>query len=249
MAIRFAGALVAALCFASPAAFAAEPYKWSGWYAGLNAGGNWGQAEPSQLLSGAPLNVPRALLLSNIASQSYNTSGFTGGVHAGYNWQLGNSLLVGAEVDFGYFNSAGSKTFLGPVGGGPILLNQSVSTSWLSTVRPRVGFLLNNAHVYGTGGLALTNLRGAYSFLTPANERDVAEFSDIKLGWTVGGGIEFAFAKNWNVGAEYLYVKFDSISSNTRNVVVGLVAVPTVNTFNSVDLTANIARLRLNTKF
>lgn len=31
-------------------------------------------------------------------------------------------------------------------------------------------------------------------------------YSDTRWGWTAGGGVEWAFAPNWSIKAEYLYV-------------------------------------------
>ena len=45
-------------------------------------------------------------------------------------------------------------------------------------------------------------------------DSDGSDFSkqQVRFGWTVGGGIEYAFAPNWSVKLEYLHVKLQDSS-------------------------------------
>ena len=36
--------------------------------------------------------------------------------------------------------------------------------------------------------------------------------SDTKIGWTIGGGLEWAFAYNWSLKGEYLYYDLGTLS-------------------------------------
>jgi outer membrane immunogenic protein len=93
-------------------------------------------------------------------------------------------------------------------------VNQSVKTDWLFTARPRLGWANNNWLWYATGGLAVTELKYGNTFTdtySPAFE--TGSISKTKVGWTVGGGGEFALSNNWTVRAEYLYVDFGGVSS------------------------------------
>ncbi|SRR5579885_3485498 len=104
----FAVSLYAAgvLCVTTTA-FAAQPqpvYNWTGWYIGLNAGGNWGSSKTSTTFDPGPNQFPiiisyDATALATInpvgAPSRFDTSGFTGGIHGGYNWQSGNFLAGG----------------------------------------------------------------------------------------------------------------------------------------------------------
>jgi outer membrane immunogenic protein len=58
-------------------------------------------------------------------------------------------------------------------------------------------------------------------------------------GWTIGGGVEYAFADHWSAKAEYLYVRFPDKS---------VVASPIPYAFTLQD-SASIARVGINYRF
>jgi outer membrane immunogenic protein len=236
---------------AAPAAVAA--YNWTGWYVGLNAGGNWGQSQPSTApaIAGAFVGCPACVAdVASAGGQSFNTSGFTGGIFGGYNYQFGN-LLAGIEVDFQYFRSAGSNVVTANSAACPcnITIRSSMSTDWLFTARPRLGFVANNWLFYGTGGLAVTNLKANWSYaddFTSGAGSESASASSTKAGWAVGGGIETALPGNWLLGAEYLYVSFNNISAVSTNFAP---ATPGTVFSHSANLKSDIVRARLSMKF
>ena len=72
----------------------------------------------------------------------------------------------------------------------------SFNTDWLFTFRPRVGVTFGNALLYATGGLAVTNEKVTQT----SGVLNVATFnsslSETRLGWVVGGGLEYAVDRN-----------------------------------------------------
>ena len=50
-------------------------------------------------------------------------------------------------------------------------------------------------------------------------------FSGTRVGWTAGGGLEWLFAPNWSVKAEYLYYDLGSVTSNLTLTQINLLAV------------------------
>ncbi len=264
----FVAGIVAATCCGVPAIAADMPTKapvrqgidpifsWSGFYVGLNAGGNWGRAEASTTIGhigdyfgtcGVPICTDPFLAANR--SRSFNTNGFTGG----YNWQAGN-IVGGVEFDFQYFRSAGSLSVIAPFAGNDPLntrtVNSSISTDWLVTARPRLGVAANNWLFYGTGGLAVTRLKANWGYsdsVTVASENAAA--SATKTGWVVGGGVEVALPGSWLIGGEYLYVRFNGGVSGTGNIVRPGTPSDDVLNHTAGDLRSNIVRLRLNYKF
>ena len=241
--------------------------SWAGFYAGINAGGNWGTSSESLDVTsrggffGPPCFPPANVCGVNVVDvrnaglQKLNTSGFTGGGQVGYNWQTG-ATVFGVEADLNYFRGAGngSRTVgLGLVLGVPetVTVGESMSTDWLFTLRPRIGWAINNNWLlYATGGLAVTNLKAGWTFReTVFGNVAAGSASGTKAGWTVGAGVETKFSGGWGLGLEYLYVRFDNISG-TVPVVLPAGGGPVAQNFTeNADLQSNIVRAKLNYHF
>lgn len=197
---------------------------------------------------------------------SFSGSGFTGGVQAGYNWQYGNTV-VGLEADYGAFHFRGSQSVSAnyPVNVGAtgistaniFTVGTSAEANWLLTARGRIGWTVNpNILAYATGGLAVTQLQVANSFSDNfarggfPGASGGGSNSATKLGWALGGGLEWAFDKNWSAKVEYLYVDFSSVTVNsTITHPAASLAGYSQALSTSADLTAQIARVGINYKF
>ena len=243
--------------------------RFHGAYAGLNAGAAFGGTRfttAPNCVSNAADGVfcvmppdPSAVNGTAVAASGtgrMQSTGFTGGVQAGYNWQAG-TLLYGAEADFGAFSLRKSVTssgtfpfaFLGTGYG----VTESMNADWLATFRGRIGVTIRpDILLYATGGLALTQFRFTSSYRDNAIDATFpggtgfGSVSELRPGWTVGGGAQWAVNRTWSIRAEYLYVDFGSVS----------VAVPLSNTpaFTQVmqvgaELSAHIARVGLDYRF
>lgn len=227
--------------------------SWKGFYIGGNIGGKTsnhslaGSTAPcggfafSILSSGPPLNIrsDNGCYIRDVDIPTVNQAGnkvakpkgFTGGAQVGYNFQAGN-FVAGIEVDF---NSARqNKTVSGgdnyQVGSlvRPFEVTQTIKTDWLMTVRPRAGFSAGKTLIYGTGGLAVTNLNYQMKFedfppisTSSSNSKATADkmIKETKAGWTAGAGAEFKINDKWSVKGEYLYTQFNT-SGNTNNMSV-----------------------------
>jgi outer membrane immunogenic protein len=261
---RLAIALVATAAFTQLASAADLPakaytkapvmvadYNWTGWYAGLNAGGAWGKSDVVTRADGVGTYFAGTSVTSIAANgnDSVRPNGFTGGVQAGYNWQTGN-LVTGLEADFNYFGTKASRSVTvtypccAPTS---YTINQEVKTDWLFTARPRLGFTNNNWLWYATAGVAITNLKYNNSFTdTFAAAIENGSVSKTKVGWTAGAGAEYALLNSWSVKAEYLYVDFGSVSSTGT-----LTTVPPGSTApfsHSAILKSHIVRFGINKK-
>ena len=191
--------------------------------------------------------------IAAVGAQTVNSNGFTGGGQAGYNLQTGN-IVWGVEVDFNYFGLTGSTSgsavypCCAPT---TFTVNSSVKTDWLLTARPRIGYASGNWLFYATGGLAVTNLKGSFTFTdTFAAAAESASFNTTKVGWTAGAGVEVGLGGNWTAKAEYLYVDFGSVSVSSSNLVAPAGTAWPMNGFtHNADLKANIVRAGLNYRF
>jgi outer membrane immunogenic protein len=259
-ALSAAGASAADLgprTYAKAPVMMAPIYNWTGFYVGLNAGGAWNNSNATTTTVFSPAgyfattSVPAIGIAGN---QNINRSGFTGGLTAGYNWQASN-FLVGIESDFNYFGVKGSTSATAPypccVGTG-FTVNSSVSSDWLFTLRGRAGVLVTPALLlYGTGGLAVANVKANYVFTdTFDGARESASIDSTRYGWTAGVGGEYALMNGWSVKAEYLYVDLGRTSVTSTNLnTVTLGAFPASTFTHTIDLRSNIGRVGLNYKF
>jgi outer membrane immunogenic protein len=231
-------------------------YSWTGLYIGLNAGYAFGDSEVATTTVFDPagyFNVTSPPAIAAAGAQTIKPNGFTGGGQIGYNWQASSSVVLGLEADVEYFGLKGSSTSgavypcCAPTA---FTINQNVQTDWLATFRARLGYLVTpGALIYVTGGGAVTDLKGTFAFTdTFAAATESASFSSTKLGWTVGGGVEWTLWSGWSAKAEYLFVSFPSASVTSNNITTTLGTFPTSRFTHSADLDASIARFGLNYK-
>jgi outer membrane immunogenic protein len=176
----------------------APVYNWTGFYIGGNVGGAWGNFDPTTSTVFSPVGYFAASsvpAINGVGLQSGKPSGVTGGFEAGYNWQIRN-VVVGVEGDIEALSLSSSAT------GGAVYpccaptaftVTSNVSTTWLATVRGRLGYAVNNWLFFVTGGAAFTDLRGNFAFSdTFANAAESASFSDTKTGYTMAAASRLA---------------------------------------------------------
>lgn len=167
----------------------APPFNWTGFYIGANAGAIWSKSSATQ-------DDTSGVVFPN---DSTTGTGFVGGVQAGYNWQFSNVVLgVEGDIDF----ASVSRSVALP----PIFLagTHNSRLSALGTVRGRAGLAFDRFLPYVTGGAAFASLKNEYISTFPF----AVDRGSSATGWTVGGGLEYAFDMHWSAKAEYLYVKF-----------------------------------------
>ena len=131
-------------------------------------------------------------------TNGFDTSGgFVGGT-IGYNYQA-DQAVFGIEGDIDWADINGSVSAVGCPS-----TSCKTSDDWLSTVRGRLGYAADRFMPYVTGGLAVGDIKASLPGLSGGNATNV--------GWTAGGGIEFAIAGHWTAKAEYLYVDLGHFS-------------------------------------
>ncbi len=152
--------------------------------------------EPSYIWSGFYFGVHAGIggdetkLSSPLVGTATATSsgGFAGG-QLGYNWQSG-LWVWGLETDIAWSDISARTTAGGFATG--------VDVDWFGTTRLRLGYTWwQRVMLYVTGGVAYgetTTFAGAFSQSTT------------KLGYAVGGGVEYAMLPNVSFKTEYLYV-------------------------------------------
>ena len=172
-----------------------------------------------QSLQGPSANHPPYL-------QAHHMSGFVGGGQFGYNWQAMPRWVTGIEADLQYSGLKSNALFAAPDSGGGVDLGATSShkLEWFGTVRGRLGYLVTDRLLaYGTAGLAYGETGGqAEISIIHATGWNVGAATTIicngfstclagaasqtSIGWTAGGGIEYAILTNVTLKAEYLHI-------------------------------------------
>ncbi len=241
----------------APAFIPAPAYNWSGFYAGLNAGAAFGRAHDQTTPVFSPTGyfaTTSVTSISAVSDQTMHETGFTGGGQIGYNLQNRN-IVVGLETDFEYMglNTSTTNGALYPCcAPTAYTINQSAKTEWLWTLRPRVGYAADNWLFYATGGLAVAQIKGDFLFTdTFATAHESGSISDTKLGWALGGGVEWGMMGPWSLKVEYLHVAFSGVNTTSTNLTAFTPPInfPTSVFTHSINLSEDIVRAGLNYRF
>jgi outer membrane immunogenic protein len=215
-------------------------YNWTGFYLGGNLGGSWGHQSEEAFVGSLP-----------IAAVSDHPNGAIGGGQIGYNWQFynpggwGNGWVFGLEADIQGSSQRATDDFAflaSPVG--PISGDFTDKLEWFGTVRGRVGIAFDRVFPYVTGGWAYGDRKLDGTLTIPAGSAAFSTTSTSTDGWTVGGGIEWAFWDHWTAKLEYLYL---DLGNNNNNNNFDLLRTPVGITAS--HFTDNIARVGVNYKF
>ncbi len=186
---------------AAPAMVAAA-YNWSGFYLGVNGGYGWSTSD--------------WVSVGGANAHPDGRGGLFGGT-IGVNWQMSN-IVLGIEGDYDWARVKGS----GPWTTAGFTAESNMK--YFATARGRLGLAANNALFYITGGAAFA---GFDYTTTPCVIVCTGTYNDSRTGWTFGGGIEYGFAPNLSLKAEYLYADFgtrtsaagtlDAVATDLRN--------------------------------
>ena len=266
-------AVITALCATSAAAadlpaktfnkapMMAPAYNWTGLYVGVNGGYAW--KDPSVTIT------PNDLVAAGtpFPNTSWNNSGGFGGAQIGYNYQFDRRWLVGIEADIDASDIKGQGTTNSSA---PVFL-QNVTTQkvdWFGTVRGRLGWVpTDRLQIFGTGGLAYGNVKetvtgnnisgtggttsnGGFGYTYAATGPCFSgSSSDVRTGWAVGAGLEYAMWQNVTVKAEYMYVDLGKGDNVRVSALAG--GTPALASYTAAfsGVSFNVVRAGLNYKF
>jgi outer membrane immunogenic protein len=183
------GAMAADVPVEEPVPVVEEPlFTWTGFYVGIQGGYVWTDFDGD--------------LDGGIDGDFDSLDGGLFGGYVGYNFQYG-AWVFGAEGDFNGVWNDDDFTVSG-VPGVPTF-TVSPDTSWLASLRARVGYSWDRALFFATGGVAWTQANADVTVVGgPA-----FSFEETFTGWTLGAGVEYAFTDNWLGRVEYRYYGFD----------------------------------------
>jgi outer membrane immunogenic protein len=165
--------------------------NWGGAYVGVSLGYGTGTTETT-FNQGDDDHAGRIAL---------DPDGFTAGLNLGYSWQSGH-MVYGVEGDIGYIDLSDS----GQLAWDGHYMKSQIGSFW-GTVRGRVGYAADRMMIYGTAGVAFMNFDE--SGTGDARNYDQNSYNkEMKTGYVVGVGGEYAFTPRLSGKVEYLHMDF-----------------------------------------
>ena len=238
-----------------PAPFYPAPiFTWTGFYIGANAGASFdnraGSLTPTGFVAAGLVNAS-----PNSFRGGSDDVGFVGGGQIGYNVQNG-MFVYGLEADADFFGGqSGSSTttanldvYTAP--GSTRTITRRSGDGFLGTVRGRLGVAaFDRTLLYVTGGLAYGNYGTSYARVRYTNgvtgavvDFNSADNHDVRVGYALGAGVEYALTQQISAKAEYLYTNLGSRRYALTNPSGASLTAHT-------DGSAQIARVGINYKF
>jgi outer membrane immunogenic protein len=228
---------------------------WSGFYVGLNGGYGYGAKKASVFAYAEDITVAPGE--ADAVAANFGRSGSFGGGQIGFNLQRSN-FLFGIETDFEGANIRGRRSATAIADGGDIFTPSvteatalaSSRLDYFGTVRGRLGFVVDRALVYLTGGLAYGHVRDtlAIAYSDTGATFDVTTVGagkkeGTRTGYVLGGGVEYALTPAWSLKAEYQYMDLGKITLSDAE---ELTSTSFAATSYSISHTYHTARLGLN---
>lgn len=195
---------------------------WSGFYAGSHMG--WGQYDSKGNTRSAN---GEASVVAASERVDRRARAATGGLQFGYNWMLSDLWVAGIEVDGGASPAKGREHFLAAELDTGRFADQEIVQAeyryeydWSGSARAKLGRTFGRTLVYGTGGLALQHERqvrmqgransasASLPFGIVTRPYFTEEASELRIGWALGAGAEFAFSDRVSLKTEYLFSQF-----------------------------------------
>lgn len=164
-------------------------FDWSGAYVGAQAGYVWGDAT--------------AVYPKDAGATSIDPNGLLGGAYIGYNHQMPNSIVLGIDADIAQADVSRTGHYVRS--GITYNSTDSLKLHWSGAVRGRAGYAAGRFLPYLAAGVAFGRVNASSDDINP---NFVGSWDKTYIGYTVGGGVEFAAASNIVLRSEYRYSDF-----------------------------------------
>lgn len=162
----------------------ALPYSWTGLEFGLTTSYAIPNGQSVGITPfGGAIGQPSGISLNKSGSDDVGA-----GVSANYQFTPGRGIVVGAMADVAYFNLHAYRDVYAGTG----VSNFQERLAYLGTANGRIGYAFDRLLIYGVGGLAYGDVHNSAYFYSGAAPAYYGSASQLKTGWDVGGGVEYA---------------------------------------------------------
>jgi outer membrane immunogenic protein len=241
-----------------------DPYfNWTGFYVGGNIGGSFGYSDTTLTLGGGsvtPSSNMNGVIGGAQMGFNWQTGSWIWGLETDFQGSTQSASGDGSRTENFVTYCAQCAAYIYGTENGQESYSEKLR--WFGTLRGRFGytpihpwFFSNQMMFYATGGLAYGQVQTSSAFTfteictllgnTVNQQFDTmtSSFTNTRVGWTVGAGIEMSLWGNWTAKFEYLFVDLGSFT----NSFTGLALFP--NVAISSHVYDNIARFGVNYHF
>ena len=207
-------------------------FSWTGFYVGGQIGAAFGKDNAREIAVPAGAGP-------DVFYKVGTPTGTIGGMHIGYNFSTQSLPVIGQFAGglsgipfFGGFGGAGGVIGVeGDVDGTDYrstatfgAFTNTARQQVTGSARGRLGIAVDRALFYATGGAAFGQFRQTYgvSFAgVPGfgGTQLFESFSNSRVGYTVGGGIEYAITTQFSLRGEYRYTDYGKFVNNNSAII------------------------------
>jgi outer membrane immunogenic protein len=177
---------------------APAPFSWTGCYIGGHIGGVVSADETTSVWG---------------HSNDFSSTGFVGGGQIGCDYQFAPRWIVGVEGQAAWtgLKNTESGSVRNLATGITLPAQLTLHNDFLASATPRVGYSIADRWLlFAKGGAAWTNEKTDIAFTNLQGIAVDPSATTTRTGWTVGTGVDWAFAPHWSSTLEYNYYDFGS---------------------------------------
>jgi outer membrane immunogenic protein len=244
-------------------------YSWTGCYVGVNGGGAFTRSQSlpfTETFGGAPF-FPAGGGFAEFGPFPSRSGGFGGG-QIGCNLQY-NMFVFGGELDAQAARLDSTVATTVPYFGGLAAIASTQRVDYFGTARGRAGITFGGfggggyggyggpggfslggpVLLYVTGGFAYAGVREGFAYTDSFGFSAANLGNNGRVGYTIGGGIEWMFLPNWSIKGEYQYIDLRHGPRVAANEFVGGVGTAFVVSRTDPRIQMHTARIGLNYHF
>jgi outer membrane immunogenic protein len=198
-----------------PPVYTAAIYDWTGFYLGGNVG--YGLLEET-------LDPTTTTAFQNVGTETrISPNSLVAGGQIGANWELA-PLVIGIEGTWNWTNIAGFQVTPATAAGAGTSEGSTDALRWYATATGRIGYAFNDVLLYAKGGGAFMRIDYGQEVIN-TGVTSAMPLPDYRVGFTVGGGVEWGITEQLSLKAEYDFLDFGTKTYNFDNLSIGPTAI------------------------